>query len=94
MFLNSVFMSEYQHDVQNGHRLLTVLSIPKTDYNSYEVWSAIRLGHSSLRGTDLTNQLSYFGTKLGGRCELGICLTTQDFVNEELHKGGSVYVNR
>ena len=74
--------------------LFTILSVPKSDYNSYEVWSSLRLSHSCLRGTSAFNSLVYFGTKFDQAQDLGVCVTANDFVNEQLHKGGTIYVNR
>ena len=74
--------------------LFTILSVPKADYSSYEVWSALRLSHSCLRGTTSFNSLVYFGSKFGLDEDLGVCLTVNDVVNEQLHVGGTVYVNR
>ena len=74
--------------------LLTILSVPTDDFNAYEVWAALRMSHSCLRGTSSTSSLTFYGTGIGARSEVGICLTVDDVVNGELFRGGSVYVNR
>ena len=84
-------MKEFEGSVD---RLITILSIPKKIYNCHQVWGALKMSHSSLRGTNATNKLVYFGAKLGDAEDLGVCVTVLDEVKDLVVNGGLVYVNR
>ena len=88
------FLAHLKETEGGGHMLFTIISIPKGDYAVDQVWGALRLSHSCLRGTSSANELVFFGTQLGNREDMGVCLTVKDHVNNSLHKGGAVYVNR
>ena len=74
-------------------RLITIVSIPKKDFSFHQVWGALKLSHSSLRGTKATSSLVYYGAKLGDVEDLGVCVTVKDEVKEIVVNGGLVYVN-
>ena len=87
------FARKFVEDLGHPY-LLTILSVPTKDYNASVVWAGIRLSHSCLRGTSETSALTFYGTGIGARSDTGICLTVDDVVNGEVHRGGSIYVNR
>ena len=72
--------------------LLTILHIPKLDYNVEDVWACLRLSHSCLRLSE-GSQLLYYGVKLGGN-DMGVVLTVNDRVDGSFNDRGVVYVNR
>ena len=74
-------------------RLITILSIPKKEFSTRQVVGALKLSHSSLRGSKGKNSLVYYGAKLGDAADLGVCVTVKDEV-KEIDVNGVVYLNR
>ena len=76
-------------------RLITIVSIPKKDFSFHQVWGALKLSHSSLRGSKTTNYcLVYYGAKLGDAEDLGVRVTVKDEVKDIVVNGRLVYVSR
>ena len=87
------FLSNLQNEDGSTPMLLSILTIPTQDYRFEDVWTSIRLSHSTLRLTQADNQLVFLGTKIG-EVDMGLVVTINDRIEGQVNDRGVVYVNR
>ena len=79
LFPSSQTLREWR-EVEGRNVLLTVLRVPKCDYSVEDVWAALRVSHSCLRGTGAVKKLVFYGNRIGVDSSMGMCLTVNDWV--------------